>query len=151
MKGLFIYTGAKGCSKLNSAVFYTNSIFMLDKEWILVVKIVGNQSLAYYQLVYLKLFQCLRESVFPDESIDYTRKHWLSKVALKQFFVAVQFYIPWKMRKRSGLRKFVCILEIAYTFNYKIICSIISLEKLFHFNKIITMVELIKWLLLDQG
>lgn len=90
MKGLFIYTGAKGCSKLNSAVFYTNSIFMLDKEWILVVKIVGNQSLAYYQLVYLKLFQCLRESVFPDESIDYTRKHWLSKVALKQFFVAVQ-------------------------------------------------------------
>lgn len=53
-----------------NVVSYTNSIFMLDKEWILVVKILGNQSLACYQLVYLKLFQCLRESIFPDASID---------------------------------------------------------------------------------
>lgn len=57
-KGTFIYTGgAKGYSKTRqNLVSNTNSIFMFDKEQILVIKILGNQRLVYYQLAYLKLF-----------------------------------------------------------------------------------------------
>lgn len=91
---------------------------MFDKEEILVVKILGNQSLAYYQLVYLKLFQCLRESIVPKELSTDSPKS-LSHI----LFVVVQsvlLFFRKEGQERAGKVSYAQ-LDLCKFFNYKII------------------------------